>query len=245
MILSAQHARSMLLGLMVAALHRPREAFRLFRKALAFGPAALMDLRDRARLLAARTRADELVVMHLPVAQATLWSRFQTAHGRVIRTEQMLWLARHPLPSLQARAGKKRWPISTIGQHAIVGLHALEYLGEAPFRWTHPIFLLRLALVARKGVLMLETRSLRRHIGLPDIIVVVGGRVLSSRDLTLDDAGNLRIDIKDPTAGDVDVVVIVAETSEPAVDGKPGRQLGLPLFSVRFEYADSSMESEA
>jgi hypothetical protein len=149
------------------------------------------------------------------------------------------------MPSLQARAGKKRWPISTIGQHAIVGLHALEYLGEAAFRWTHPVFLLCLALVARKGVLMLETRNLRRHIGLPDIIVVVGGRLLSSQDLALDDAGNLRIDFKDPSGGDVDVVVIVPGMSEPAVDGRPGRRLGLPLFSVRFDYADSNMQSEA
>lgn len=245
MIQSAQHARSMLVGLVAAALHRPREAFRLFRQALALGPAALMGLRDRARVLAARTRADELMVMHMPVAQATLWSRFLTAHGRLIRTEQMLWLARHPLPSLQARAGKKRWPISTIGRHAFVGLHALEYLGEAAFRWTHPVFLLRLALVARRGVLMLETRNLRRPIGLPDIVVVVRGRVLSSQDLALDDAGDLRIDFKDPSGGDVDVVVIVPGMSEPGVDGKPGRRLGLPLFSVRFEYADSNMQSEA
>ena len=245
MILSAQHARSMLVSLVAAALHRPRKTFMMFRQALAFGPAALMDLRDRARLLAVRTRADELIVMHLPVAHATLWSLFLTAHSRLIRTEQMLWLARHPLPPLRVKAGKKRWPISTIGQYAIVGLHALEYHGDALFRWTHPVFLLRLALVARKGVLTLETRNLRRHLGLPNIIVVVGGRVLSSQDLTLDDAGNLGIDIKDSSTNDVDVVLFVPEMSEPAVDSKPGRRLGLPLFSVRFDYADSNTQSEA
>ncbi|MDO9564234.1 MAG: putative nucleotide-diphospho-sugar transferase [Bradyrhizobium sp.] len=244
MILSAPHARSMLVSLVAAALYRPREAFRLFRQALAFGPAALIGLRNRARLLAARTGADELMVMHMPLAQATMWSRFLAAHGRLIRTEQMLWLARHPLPSLQARESKKRWPTSIIGQRAIVGLHALEYLDEAAFRWTHPVFLLRLA-IARNGVLMLETRNLRRHIGLPDIIVVVGGRVLSSQHLTLDAAGNIGIDVKEQSASDVDVVVIVPEMSEPAVDGKPGRRLGLPLFSVGFESADSSMQGES
>ena len=246
MIVSTQHARIMFVGLLVTALHRPREAFQLLKQALAFWPAASMSLRDRARLLATRTRADELVVMRLPVTDGIRWTRFLVAHSRLIRTEQMYWMACNPLLSLQARIGKRTWPIATIGQHAIVGLHALEYLGEEHFRWTQPVFLLRLALVARQGVLRLEMRNVRPGIGASHITVVVGGRMLSPGDIAID-AMNLTINIKAPSAPpcETDVVVIVRQLSEPAVDNKPGRRLGLPLFSINFEHADPNLQKEA
>ena len=244
MILSAQHARSMVTGLVAAALQRPREAFRLLRQTFVYWPAALMDLRDRARLPAQREPGERTDAVDAAAgSEEDAVVAIRTAHGRLVRTEQMLWLARNPLPSLRTRAGKQRWPVATIGRYAIVGLHALEYLGEAVFRWTQPVFLLRLALVAGNGVLTLETRNLRRHIGVPDIIVVAGGRVLSSQHLALDDAGNLRVDVMAPSTGDVDVVVIVQNCpSRPSTTG-PGANFGLPLFSIHFEYDDSNMRT--
>ncbi|QWG25019.1 glycosyltransferase [Bradyrhizobium sediminis] len=247
MIVSARQARSMIAGLVVAALHRPREAFQLLKQTCALWPAASMGLRGRARLLAMRTRADELVAMRLPVTDGIRWTRFLAAHSRLIRTEQMYWIARNPLPSLQTRVGKRRWPIATIGQHAIVGLHALEHPGEEGFRWTQPAFLLRLALVAGKGELTLETRNVRPGIHVSDIVVVAGGRMLSPQDIALDEAGNLKIDIKAPTPppGEIDIVVIVRELAEPPADNAHGRRLGLPLFSIGFNCAESNNRTEA
>lgn len=246
MILSARHARSLVRGLVVAALHRRREALYLLKQAFAFWPAASTSLRDRARLLAAWTRADEFLVMSLPVAGETRWNRFLKAHRRLIRTGQMLWMARHPLPPLHTGVGRRRWPIVTIIRHAIVGLHALERQDEEDFRWTLPVFLLRLALVAGKGVLTLETRNVRPRVNVSDIVVVVGGRMLSSEDIALDDAGNLRVSINAPSAqpGEIDVVVIVRELSEPDADGALGRRLGLPLFSVSLECADPGKQTQ-
>ena len=60
-------------------------------------------------------------------------------------------------------------------------------------------------------------------------------------------AGNLTFDIKAPSPPpcETDVVVIVRELAEPSADNQPGRRLGLPLFSISFNYADSSLRTEA
>jgi hypothetical protein len=231
-IMAARDARSMVRGLLLAALHRPGEAFHLLRQASALLPVGLVSLRERARVLAVLTRADEFVVMHLPVAQEVLWKRFMLAHRRVVRTEQMLWMMRNPLPSLPIGAEHVTWPINEIGRHAIVGLHALEHLGDKAFRWTHPVFLLRLAPTAN-GVLSLETRNLRNPIGLSDVVIVVGGRVVSSKDIDLDGIGNIKLHIHPPRAADV--VIIVKDLREPSSVSGPGRRLGLPLFSIGFD----------
>jgi Nucleotide-diphospho-sugar transferase len=235
MIVPARYARSIVKGLVVAALHRPAQAPHLLRQAFALLPAALLSLQNRVWLLAAVTRVDEWLLMHSPLTEAVRWKRFLLAHGRLVRTEQMLWMARHPLPPIQFGAAEQRWPITQIGAYAIIGLHALEQIGEAAFRWAHPVFLLRLA-AAAKGVLTLETRNLRSGIGLSDITVVVGARMLSPNEIELDNSGNIKLNVRPPLTpeADTDIVIIVNELSEPPVENGRGRRLGLPLFSVGF-----------
>jgi hypothetical protein len=237
MILSARHARSMVRSLLAAALHQPGEAFRPLKQAVSLLPTALVSLQKRAKLLAALTRADEFVVMHLPVAEQVRWKRFLLAHRRLARTEQMLWMMRNPLPCLPIGPEHVRWPITGINRYAIVGLHALEQLNGDAFRWTHPVFLLKLAISAG-GELTLETRNVRSGIGLSDIVVLNGRQILSPNDLALDDAGNIKLKIEAPPmrVGETDIVVIVRELCEPRAKSGPGRRLGLPLFSVDFKY---------
>jgi hypothetical protein len=236
MILSARHARSMVRGLLAAAVHRPGEAFRPLKQSVSLLPAALVSLQERAKLLAALTRADEFVVMHLPVAKQVRWKRFLLAHRRLARTEQMLWMMRNPLPCLPIGPEHVRWPITGINRYAIIGLHALEQLNGDAFRWTHPVFLLKLAISA-EGMLTLETRNVRSGIGLSDIVVLNGRQILSPNDLALDDAGNIKLKIEAPSmrVGETDIVVIVRELCEPRAKSGPGRRLGLPLFSVDFK----------
>lgn len=246
MILAARHARSMVGALVIMTLHRPRKARELLRQTIPFWSGALVSLRDRARMLAARTAADEFLMMHLPVPEATLWRRFLKAHSRVVRAGQMIWMAHNPLRPLQTTMEKRKWPIAITGQQAVVGLHSIERLGERSFRWTQPVFLMRLALVAGQGALTLETRNLRPGLVASDVAVVAGGRLLSSTDIAIDDE-NLTFKINAPSAPpcETDVVVIVRELSEPSANDQPGRRLGLPLFSISFEYADSNHRSEA
>jgi hypothetical protein len=232
----ARYARSILRGLVAAALHRPGEAFGLLSRAVALMPIAFASLRQRARLLAALTLVDQFSTTYLPLPNAVRWKRFVLAHDHVVTAEQMLWVAHNPIPALKVGPENGRWPIATVGQHAISGLHALEQLGEDPFRWTHPVFLLRVAPAAR-GLLTLETRNLRSELSLSDIMVVVGGKFLLSGQIERDATGNIIFSIPAPSGpgGKIDVVVIVRDLCEPSDESGPGRRLGLPLFLLGFE----------
>jgi len=234
-ILPARHARVMLKGILVAALDRPRDAFRLAKRMPTLVPAALLGLRRRARLLALLTRADEFAVMHMPLPESLRWERFLLAHRRVVRTEQMLWLAQQSLPPLQPCSGNGRRLINEIGQHAIVGLHGVEYLGDKAFHWTHPVFLMQLALPAADGSVTLETGNMRRD-ALSDIVVVVGGNMLASEDIAVDELGNIRFRVSRHLSASVpetNVVVIARKLRERIAGRKTGRLLGLPLFSIQ------------
>jgi hypothetical protein len=231
----ARYARSMLKGLVVAALHRPAKAFALLGRAAALLPTAFVSLRQRARLLTALIHVDQFAAT-LALPGALRWRRFVLAHRHVVKVEQMLWVARNSAPALRTGSGTGRWPIDKVGTHTINGVYALEQSGEDFFRWTHPVFLLRLA-PACSGKLTLETRNLRSGLGPSDIMVVVGGRFLPTDQIERDETGNVGFGIPAPSGpGDeIDVVVIADELREPADQNGPGRRLGLPLFSLGFD----------
>jgi Nucleotide-diphospho-sugar transferase len=239
-ILAARDARHLVRSLLLAAVNRPRKGLHMIRLACALLPAAVLNLRDRARMLAMATRLDEWLVMRSPMREAWRWERFLAAHRRVVRTEAMLWMARHQheLPKLQPAAEHERWPAATLGGHAVVGMHALERFGQDALRWSYPVMLLRLVLPGA-GTLRLETRNIGRRIALSDIIVVAGARVLPVGAFSLDDTGNIEIDITNSPALPVEtnIVIIVPELSEPSAGTGPGRRLGLPLFSIGFDRA--------
>ena len=226
----------MVRGLVTAALHRPRQAFDLASRACALLPTALVSLRERVQLVTALVEIDQLSTTYLPLPEEIRWKWFILAHEHAVRAEQMRWAARNPTPALKLGSENGRWPIENIGLRAISGVHTLEHLDDNAFRWTHPVFLLRLAAVL-EGVLTFETRNLRPRIGLSDIIVVVGGKLLSSRNIEFDDTGNLKLKLQLSLAleGETDIVVISSDLREPASENGPGRRLGLPLFSVGFE----------
>jgi hypothetical protein len=238
--LPGSYARSILAGILLATWHKPRNAFRFAKQAIRFVAPAIIGLHYRVKILHALNRADEFAIMHLPLTENFRWNRFLSAHRRTVRIEQMLWVARHHSLPLQIRDGNDRLPIDKIDPQSIIGIHALENIDDATFRWTRPVFLLRLALSGNSTV-TLETRNVRRGISLSDIAVVVGGRMISSEDLALDDAGNIKFNIEAQAAppGEIDVVVIARELCEPSTKCGHGRRLGLPLFSVGFECDNS------
>jgi hypothetical protein len=235
--LPGSYARNILAGILAATWHKPRNASRFAKQALALAVPAFIGLHYRVKILDMLNRADEFAIMHLPLTENFRWNRFLSAHRRTVQIEQMLWVARHHSSPLQIRGGNDRLPIDKIGSQSIIGIHALEYIDDATFRWTQPVFLLRLALPG-KGTATLETRNVRRGISLSDIAVVVGGRMLSSKDLALDDAGNIKFSIEAQASHEADVVVIAPELCEPSTESGHGRRLGLPLFSVGFECDD-------
>ena len=232
----ARYARSILGALAAAALQRPGKARDLLGQAGRLLPTAFVSLRLRARLLAGLIRFDQFSTTYLPLPDHTRAKRFGIAHDRVVRAEQMLWVARNSIPALKVGPGKQQWPIEAIGEHAISGLHALEDHSQGMFRWSHPAFLLRLAPTVM-GMLTLETKNLRGDLNLSDVMIVAGGKVLLPGQIERDGTGNISFNIPAPSGpgADIDVVVIASALCEPAGDNRPGRRLGLPLFSLVFD----------
>jgi hypothetical protein len=154
------------------------------------------------------------------------------SHERLIRAEQARWLAEHPLPPITT---SQRIRALALTQHAIIGLHTLEYAGGAAFRWTHPAVLIRVA-AGRKVTISLETRNVRpRLVSSAVDAVVLGGK---AANVELDPAGNvlLRAETPSTSSGIAEIVLIAPELVEPAARGAPVRRLGLPLFSATFAF---------
>lgn len=231
-ILAGGPARHMLLGVLVAAMRRPRGAIALLRQAVRLVP-SLAPLPLRQAWLAARIKLDAFLVMRLPIPQAIAWHRFRASHSDIVRAEQLAWMLDNPLPPILAN---QTIPAVVMTRHAIIGLHALEYASGTALRWTYPVCLLRLA-AGRRVTVKLETRHLRpgltsRHLQ----GVIPGGKPVA---IEIDASGDivLRAETPSTSSGIADVLVIAPELVEPAIAGANERRLGLPLFGMTVEFS--------
>lgn len=236
---SSDRARAIIFNAIGAILRRRETANLLLPIVRRFAAAAIWGLSLRAFLLAAMTRLDEYAVMYAPIPLSRQWKRFLLAHRRVVHVEQLRWSARNPPIALQAGGATDRSPIDKIGQQTILGVHAIEQFETAPFRWTRPAFLIRVAF-SGSVVLSLETRGLRGAIDRSEITVVAGGRIID--DVAIDAQQTVAIGLRshrDQTA-ESDILVFTTEVCEPTGGGAPGRRLGLPLFSVSVQREGAS-----
>lgn len=234
-LLPARCARGMIAALFSASWRQPRRALANAAKAITLFPAALVGLRERSRILDFLTRADEYAVMQLPLGEKMRWWRFIVAHRRVIRAEQMRWIQRNSRPVSTSFLEEAK-SVDILDPMTTIGLHGLEYSDGDPFRWTHPLFVLRLESPRTSGLLILETRNLSRQIQLSRISAAIASRAVSEEDISVDKAGNIGLRIRKSSKAGREVVVAIAmqEIVEPGADSGPGRRLGLPLFSIRF-----------
>lgn len=232
--LSSPRARRVILNALLASVREPRSVSRLWRPVVALLPAALLGLSFRAHVLATLTRLDELLLMNRGIPESLLWKRFLAAHRRVVRTEQLRWLARHPAAALKIRNGDGRWQVQEIDQQAIVGTHAIEFHEETAFRWTLPVVVLRFSFSGPITV-TLETRGLRGRVDPSDIVIMAAGRLVD--DVAIDEAHNIKFHLghDHEHAVEDDVIVTIPALCEPSAGALPGRHLGLSLFSVNLE----------
>ncbi|UVO31774.1 glycosyltransferase family 77 protein [Bradyrhizobium arachidis] len=218
-------------GLLAAAWRQPGAAASLLRQALRLLP-SLVPLRVRQAWLTAMIRLDAFLLMRLPLSGALTWTLFRDSHGYIVRAEQMKWMASNALPPL---VESQDIGAVALTRHAITSLHALEYVGGTPLRWTHPACLLRLA-AGRKVTVKLETRNLRPGLAAHHLQAVALGGKPATIEVDADGRAWLRVETPSTASGIADLVLIAPELVEPAVAGEPGRRLGLPLFGVSVEF---------
>ncbi|MDI1265149.1 MAG: glycosyltransferase [bacterium] len=230
---SPDRTRAIVFNAIGAILRRHESAKLLLPIIRRFVSAAIWGLPLRIWLLAAMTRLDEYAVMYAPVPLSLQWKRFLLAHRRVVHVEQLRWSTRNPPVALQAVGAADRSPIDKIDQQTILGVHAIEQFEAAPFRWTRPAFLIRVAF-SGSAVLQLETRGLRGEIHPSEITVVANGRFIDDVTIDTEQTIAIRVSPRDQ-ATEGDILVFTTEVCEPAAGGAPGRRLGLPLFSVSMQ----------
>jgi hypothetical protein len=231
-ILPATDAWSLFRGLRTAASQEQQDADRLWAQARRLVP-SLIPLWLRKTLLLARIRLGAVLIMSTPLSRAWAWKAFMASHDDIIRAEQMRWMRDNPLPPITE---SQAIPALDLTRHAIIGLHALEYAGKAPMRWSHPVCLLRLAAGGTTTV-RIETRNLRPELAAGDLrAVMVGGKEVT---IEIGASGEVLLRVQTPRtlSGTADLVLIIPELAEPETPGRPGRRLGLPLFEVRIEFA--------
>ena len=199
--------------------------------ALRLAPQSLVGLDRRLVAMDAVTTVDETLVGRLPLPEGLRRRRFLTAHGRVVRTEQMRWGAEHPGEALPVNPTGSRWEIDEVPSSALVGAHALESVEGAAFRWTQPVFLLRLRVPVGEWVLELETRGVRPALSADHVTIIVGDAAVPSSDVSIDSEGTIRSPLRSVSDSDSVVTVVSRGMRERTSSGR-GRSLGLPLFAV-------------
>ncbi len=227
-ILPAATAFSLLRSSVTMSIRRPGGAAPLWRQAARLLP-SLVPLRLRRAWLLARIKFDAFRIMRTPISKDTAWTLFATSHQDIVRAEKMRWMMDNPLPPVTASL---TIPAAELTRHAIIGLHALEHVGSAAMRWSHPALLLRLA-AGRKVTVGIVTRGLRPGLAARHLqAVTVGGKtvaidVAASADIVL------QAELPATASGIADLVLIAQELVEP---GSPGRRLGLPMFAIEIAY---------
>jgi hypothetical protein len=221
-------------ALAVAALSCPRQlhtlaamAVRLLRDVAASTSA--WHLLQRALI-----NVDEFAIDHLPMHAKLRWTRFLCAHRRVVTQTQCDWSRKH-LDVGKPRAAPVSLPIEAITPSDLGGVHGLEQFDGRNFRWTWPMFVLRVASGATSSQLRIDTKGLRGNPLDSIIAVVMGGVVLPRSALSVKD-GVLIIAVSGvlaPAAND-GIFVICRALVPRRTGSSDSRHLGLPIFTVAF-----------
>lgn len=225
--LPARTTRQLSGGLIRAFVADPMPAVHCIPAAGRLLPHSVLGLNHRIGTLRTLSRIGGWSVMHVPMPAELRWRMFIRAHRRLIRAEQLSWASRHPATALGPAVGAARCTADALGPGAVLGMHGLEQLDGLPFRWTEPVFALRVDLLAGLSQIRLETGSVRRPLARALRAIVVDGRRLPDRDVLVRDDGSFSVRVGREVAGPVWMTVVTRALREPG-----GRRLGLPLFAV-------------
>jgi hypothetical protein len=186
-------------------------------------------------------RLDEFAIDHLPLTSKLQWRRFLRAHRRVVTQAQQDWTRQHPDPG-KPQAAPVSFPIEAATPSDLGGIHALEQCESRNFRWTWPMFVLRVDSDATAAELHIDTNGLRGNPLESVIAVVVGGAILPRSALSVK-AGVWIIALPEELASAArDGILVICKALVPKRSGSSDRRrLGLPIFTIVFKRAGRTM----
>ena len=158
------------------------------------------------------------------------------AWDRVIRYSRMEFIAEHlaALPPAPPQVTELR--LAEIGEEWLVGFHSIERWGDATFRWSGPVGLIRLGLPRGTYDVQIETRGVRAEPVPLHLRAFFNRRQLPSAALRWqDDRLTFRLDAAMFAEGPEQHLILICNPLRPWTVGVPDRRkLGLPIFSIAF-----------
>jgi hypothetical protein len=157
----------------------------------------------------------------------------------VVERTQLEWIAEHGSQAAPRALASGRFGADELPDSLLVGTYPLECDSRGPFRWTEPIFALRLASGSGPRQIAIETRGTR---GSPlDFLVAayVDDRPLRP-ELMAQDSGRLILKLPSdgPTSSAARVVTLVCRPLLPHRQGSSDRRrLGMPISSLELSDA--------
>jgi hypothetical protein len=224
----------MMRALTVAALSRPRQLHALVTIAVRLLRDVAASTLAWSMLQRALIRLDEFAIDHLPLPAKLQWARFLRAHRRVVTQSQCDWSRAH-LDIGKPRAAPVSLPIEAVAPSDLGGVQGLEHFDGSNFRWTWPIFVLRVASGATSSQLRIDTNGLRGN-PLDCVIAVVIGGVVLPRSVLSAKGGVLVITLSNvlATAASDGIFVICKALVPERIGSSDRRHLGLPVFAIAF-----------
>ena len=197
-------------------------------------PAAASGARSArvcARIAAATAT---LITEGAPLSRARRYRAFLQAQERTVTSARLDWVAEQRAIASPAAWAAGRRGVEQFEAEQIVGVHGLETVGGAWFRWTRPVFLLRPAMNGVESV-RLDTIGLR---GSPSdyVLGAFAGHLRVKRAQLTADERRLRIDLSRRERQALDAgggLRVVCRPLLPSDHGSAdARRLGMPLSAV-------------
>lgn len=226
--------RRMLRALAVVAPSQPRHLPTLVAIAVRLLRDAAADTSVWHWLQRVLIKLDEFAIDHLPLPSKLQWTRFLRAHRRVITQTQYDWMREH-LDTGSPQTAPVSSPIEAATPSTLGGIHGLEQFDGRAFRWTWPMFVLRVTSDATPLELHIDTNGVRGN-PLDSVIAVVVGDAVLPRSALLAKAGVLIIALSGTLASAAsDGIFVICKALMPKRTGSSDRRcLGLPIFTIAF-----------
>ena len=221
-------------ALAVTGLTHPRHLLALGSVAARLVPAWLQETSAERFRQHAIIKFIEFAIGYLPLPESLRWKWFVSAHKRVVAQTQRDWVRKHGSIGAPRKAPVSP-SIDVVTPCDLSGVYGLEKFEAKNFRWTWPVFVLRVEPSANSLQIHIDTGGLRGD-PLDCVIAVVSGGWLLPRTAMSAESGVLSIALSGLLASAAGEGVFVI--CKPLLPSRYGfsdrRSLGLPVFAITF-----------
>lgn len=176
------------------------------------------------------------VIETVPLPHHLRLRLFVRDHKRVVTTEQLVWYRNHGRSGGAVRDAETSHKIKDLEPGSILGVHDLELHNETTFRWTEPLFFLRILIPQGTWIIRLDLMTIRARVQPQHMFATFGKRRINR---IYSGENCLEFTINSERVGEQYLMVSIPALRE---SGPHPRRLGLPLVAVSIRSETSFAE---